>query len=340
MNVPSVCVEVTRGPLVESEHRVDVAVVDASGRWIAAAGDPERVTYWRSAAKPVQAIAALVAGAEARFGLTDADIALIASSHNGEEVHVAGVRALLEKIGAGEAELACGIHPPWDKLSAERLLAEGRAPSALHNNCSGKHAGMLALARLLGVDARGYLDPRHPVQERIFAQVVEITGTAEIPIGIDGCGVPVYGLPLWRMAYAYARLVSAGDAGAPWASAARRVVRAMLRHPHLVAGTGRTDTLVMRSFAGAVVCKEGAEGVWCIGLPERGWGIALKVLDGERRAAAPAGLAVLRALGVWPAEEGELTEIVRPVLRNHAGTVVGEIRARLPEQFGISGGRA
>lgn len=333
--VPPIQVEVRRGAIVESRHEVIAAVVDADGRLVAHAGDPNLLTYWRSAAKPIQALPAISAALTRGIPLADAEIAVMCASHSGEPMHVEAVRALLAKAGATEADLLCGTHPPLHEPSAKALADQDQPPSALHNNCSGKHAGMLLLRRLMGGDTTTYLDPASRVQAHILQAIAEWTGVpaSDIPLGIDGCGVPVFGLPLRAMAQAYARLVH------DRADSVQRTVQAMQARPELVAGTGRLDTVTMTALRPGVVCKGGAEAVWCLGLTELGWGVALKVLDGASRAVAPAGLEVLGALGFSAVfETSSLVERCRPKLHNHAGTYVGEIRAHLPAAWQVRRG--
>lgn len=354
MAVSAVLVEVTRGPLVEVRHRGAAVVVDARGRVLWAAGDPETVTFWRSSAKPFQAAALVTTGAADALGLGDRHLAVACASHGGEPVHRQAVLELLARAGCSPEDLRCGAHPPYDREEAERLARTGQAPDAVHNNCSGKHAGMLALCRHHGWDLEGYLDPGHPVQRLILAHVAAATGVAPeaIPLGVDGCGVPTFGLPVWRMALAFARLAGGGT---PWAvppgavpveellPALARVRRAMAAHPYLVAGRDRLCTLLLRAFGGALVAKSGAAGVYCVGLApelvarspflagaEGPVGIAVKVEDGASlpRDALVADLVCRLGLaaGLPDADRQELERRRRPPLRNWAGRAVGEVR--------------
>lgn len=332
----SLQVEVRRGAIVESVHAVHVAVVNADGELLAAAGDPALCTYWRSAAKPVQLLPLLEAGGAERFGLTEAEIALMAASHSGEDVHVRTVANILQKVGCGPEALRCGAHPPLHEPTATRLQRAGEPPTPLHSNCSGKHAGFLALCRLLGADPEAYLDPDHPVQQRVRQAVGLVTGVPEerLVIGVDGCGVPTFGLPLMAMARAYARLADPSALPARWGSAARRVTAAMRQHPEMVGGSDRFDTELMRAAGDRLFCKGGAEGVHCIGLVaaagklKAGTGIACKVADGSGRAVAPAVSRVLRDLGILgPAEWERLKQRAQPPVKNHSGRCVGEIAA-------------
>ncbi|MCL6515665.1 asparaginase [Alicyclobacillus sp.] len=324
-------VEVVRGPLVESQHRGDIAVVDRAGRLLWSVGDPHRVTYARSSAKPLQALPLVESGAADAFGMSDEEIALCCASHSGEEIHTERVLALLRRIDIDPKHLRCGAHAPYHAASYERLLRGGASPEAVHNNCSGKHAGMLAMAKFLGADLDTYLEPDHPVQRRILTAVSEVTGVAEedIVLGTDGCGVPVFGLPVDAMARAYAQFTDPDPAemGEPRARAMRRIARAMVSHPHLVAGTERFCTGLMSAGGGALLGKAGAEGVYCAGVMGAGIGLCVKVEDGDARAAYPSVVETLAQAGlVSPDVLAKLEGFRRPQLHNHAGTWVGEIR--------------
>lgn len=334
--VDPIYVEVRRGGLLESVHRVHAALVDAAGNLLAYAGDPRRVAYWRSAAKPLQLIPFVAAGGDRVYGLGPADLAVMAASHHGEDAHVRQVQHILARTGFDEAALQCGAHPPIDREAAERLLRAGEKPRPIHNNCSGKHAGMLAHARLLGADPARYREPDHPVQRRILETIAAFAGIGqeEVALGVDGCGVPVYALPLAAMARAYARLsrpeAAEGALALSFASAdeisaaAARVVAGMQAHPHLVAGRGSANTAMLEALSPAIVAKGGAEGVYCLGHTS-GWGIALKVEDGGQRAAAPAALELLALLGFVDDADPRWDEHRRPRVLNVAGRVVGEI---------------
>lgn len=327
---PPALVELTRGPLVEAIHRGDLAVVRADGALLASAGAPrEKVTYWRSSAKPFQAMPLVYTGAAERFRLDDADLALCSASHQGEPMHTERALSVLERIGCGPEALRCGVHAPYDRVTADRLSAAGEAPTVLHNNCSGKHAGMLVLARHLGAPLEGYLDPAHPVQREIAANAARMTGLPEVPAAVDGCGVPCFALSVERMALAFARLMDPSGLEDRFASAARAITAAMRAHPALVAGTARFDTDLMREAGGRLVSKGGASGVQCVGI-EGGQGLALKIEDGAVTPGYSRGVATveaLRQLGVLDASTTErLAAHARPQMRNVAGTVIGEAR--------------
>ena len=320
----------TRGPLVESVHRVAVAGVDASGRLLAAAGDPDTLTWWRSAAKPFQALPLLEDGAAEHFELSDEELALACASHSSEPRHLEVISRLMTRLGLSDQDLSCGVHTPLSPAVALAVTRGAVVPTARWSNCSGKHAGMLALARHHGWPSEGYNQAGHPVQARILAEVARWSGIpdSEVAQSVDGCTAVCFGLPLRAMALAYARLGASSDAEP------RRVVRAMSAHPFLVAGTGRLCTDLMRAWPGQVVAKVGAEGVYCAALPALGIGVALKVEDGETRASGVALLEVLHQLlgRVAPAQgpdfsSAELAKHGRQPLRNTRGTETGEIRA-------------
>jgi L-asparaginase II len=333
MSVP--LVEVVRGPLVEAVHRGDLAVVDNSGVLRAGVGDPDsKITYLRSSAKPFQTMPLVYGGAAARWGFGADDLAVCCSSHNGEPMHTERIASLLERIGLASSDLACGAHPPLHRDTAAALVRDGVDASVLHSNCSGLHTGMLAQSRQLDVDVLGYEAPSHPVQQEILANVSRFTGLApaDIAVGIDGCSAPCYGVSLYHMAFAYARLMAPGDLSEPYASAAAAIRGAMTGHPQLVAGTGRFDTDVMELGQGSLVAKGGASGVQCVGIAG-GVGVALKIEDGAEGHASPArpttvaATAALCQLGILDETQvAALGEHARPSLDSLAGEKVGEVR--------------
>ena len=291
-------VAVRRGALVESVHRGRVAVCDAGGELIEATGDPDGYLYARSSAKPFQAMPLLLSGAADAFGLTDEELAVACASHNAEEPHLAAVRSILKKAGLSEEDLQCGAHPPIYEPAAAELARRGEEPRQVHGNCSGKHAGMLALCVYEGWETAGYRNPDHPLQRRILQIVARVCGLErdEILLAGDGCGVPSLGMPLRNLATGFARLATGENLSDDLAGAAGRIRRAMREHPYLVAGTGRLDTDVMRGTD--LIAKSGAEGVFAAGNPEDRWGLALKISDGSTRAVRPAALAALARQGL------------------------------------------
>ena len=312
----------------ESRHRVHLAVTDPQGRLLHAAGDPERWTFLRSAAKPFQALPLVVEGlVGGTGGITREELALCCGSHSGEAAHLQGVRNMLDRAGLTEAALECGPHPPMAPMEAEQLLRSGEGPAPIHNNCSGKHAGMLILARGKGWDPEGYRLPGHPVQERMREEVARWSGVpmGGIRLGIDGCGVSCFGLPLRAAARAFAALVVAADQGE---TGPRTVVESMVENPFMVAGTDRLCTEIMAMAGDRVVVKLGAEGIYAAGLRGEGVGIVLKVEDGARRACEVALVSVLSALGVFSAEEQErLAPCIRQPVPNTRGEEVAWLEA-------------
>lgn len=320
-----IAVRVLRGGSTESVHRAGLAVADARGRLVASFGDPKLVTFLRSAAKPMQAVALVESGAADRFGFGPKELAISCGSHSGEPVHTALVEAMLARIGLTPDHLRCGPHAPYDKAEAERL---GKSFTNLHNNCSGKHAGMLAVCVHKGWDVATYLDPSHPLQAWIRNVVAQEThvDSEEIRVGVDGCGVPCFAVPLRAAAGAYARLARPeairGDRG----RTLRRLRDAMLAHPDLVAGTHRLDTDFMRAFPGRFLGKVGGEAVHGAALPTLGLGVLTKVHDGNYRALGPILWRILEELGVGPPTDAEASarHVEEPV-RNVAGRPVGEL---------------
>lgn len=329
MEVVDNVVELVRGAVAESRHRVSVAVVDAVGTLRACAGDPEMVTFFRSAAKPFQALPLVDDGAVERFGLSAQELAVCCGSHAGTPLHLRVVESLLARVGTGGEALACGPHAPFDGAAARSLSEAGLEPGRMHNNCSGKHAGMMALARAHGWETTGYQRLEHPVQGRVMAEVSRWSGVPidALAIGVDGCGVACFGMPLRNMALAYARLAAAARAEEPGPSA---VVRAMVTHPEMVAGQGRLCTDLMRRVEGRIFAKLGAEGVYCVGVPGAEIGVAIKIEDGSMRAVGPAILAVLREADLISEDDfGALHKHAFPELRNTRGERVGQLRPRI-----------
>ncbi len=325
-------VDVLRGSIVESRHQVSAAVTDASGALVAHAGDPDLVTFWRSAAKFFQAIPLVADGAAAALGITDDELGLACASHNGEPRHVEIAAALLAKAGCGPDDLACGPHTSLAEPVARAMAERGEQPTRLHSNCSGKHAGMLALARHHGWPTQDYTEIGHPVQQRCLEEVARWTGAPERSIGlaVDGCGVTCFALPLRAMALAYARLGArriGGQGSEAREAAADRLVRAVTADPFLIAGQARLCTDLVAASGGRVVAKVGAEGVYSAALPEMGLGVTVKVEDGDFRSSGPALLAVLDQLapGVAPVSDEWRT----PAVRNTRGMVVGRMEAHI-----------
>jgi L-asparaginase II len=334
-----VLVELWRGAMVESFHRGAWAVVDGDGALVASAGDIERPVYPRSAIKLLQALPLVESGAADRFGLSDEELALACASHEGEPEHAATAASALAKAGLDAGVLECGVHWPYNEAAQRALAAQGSAPSALHNNCSGKHAGfaclgcMLAGAREPRAFLAGYVQPQHDVMREVGAAVEATTGArlADAPRAVDGCSIPTYGIALRRLAHAFARMATGQGLSPGRAAAARRLRAAVARAPFMVGGTNRVDTRVMQAFGESVFCKVGAEGMYCCALPQAGLGLAIKMDDGNNARAVEVSLAAL--LRTWvPAQsdaQAALLEALSNVtLRNWRGVEVGRLAAQ------------
>lgn len=331
-------VKVARGAIVESRHRGHIVAVEPDGNVVAFLGAPETVTYLRSSSKPHQAIPLVATGAADHFGFTEEEIALACASHNGEEIHTRIVSSMLRKIGLEASALKCGAHEPYGKEAAEELRRKGELPSVLHNNCSGKHVGMLALALYLGAPTETYDEPQHAVQKAVGDVIAQFSDVPveDMAVGVDGCGAPVFGVTVIGMARMYARLVSPPrDFEEPIRAACGRIVSAMTNHPKLIGGTkDRLDTVMMKVTRGGLVSKVGAEGVYTAGvLPcelwPRGLGLAIKIEDGDDHRARPT--VVIEALRQLRVLTDEALEAVSPYaffpVKNRRGDVVGEVKA-------------
>lgn len=325
--------EVLRGNQVESLHLAAAAVVDQDGRLIAELGSGNLVTFTRSSLKPFQALPTVMRGFPDRFGLEDRHVALICSSHSGEDRHVKAAREILEAIGASENNLQCGVHVPLSYRDNEVEIPARTSFSPLHNNCSGKHGGMLALSRILGLPLENYLDLQSPVQRLIRAQAAQAFGVEpnEMAVGIDGCSAPNYAVSLRALASGFARLAASDGPRPPTDDechqACSRIVTAMRHHPEMVSGEGRFDLALVRATNARLFCKAGGEAVQCVGVPERGWGIAIKVADGAPRAVAPVTVAILQQLDLLnAAESAALEKLAKPTLTNHRGIAIGTMR--------------
>ena len=338
MTAPPILARVRRGDRVESVHRGSVAVVDEDGRLVAGTGFPRDGIYLRSAAKPFQAMPLLEAGGEKAFRLGSDEIALSCASHGGEPRHVRVAGRMLSRGGFSVADLACGADMPMHAPSARALIAAGRRPTALHNNCSGKHAGLLLACRLLGLDPAGYWKPGHPLQRIIINRLGDFCGVpvSGIGIAVDGCSLPVFHLPLSRLAFGYARLLARPRPGEdPDATVRRRICAALWASPGMVAGRGRFTTEFLEAGRGRWIGKEGAEGVYAIGLAarkgEKALGIAFKLEDGSTRARDAVALDILARLERLPASARRaLSGHLSPVLRNVRRLPVGRIEADVP----------
>jgi L-asparaginase II len=330
-------VEVTRGRITESRHRGHVVVVEPDSKTIAELGSADTVTYLRSSAKPHQSLPLIVSGAADRFGFSDKEIALACASHSGEPIHTVIVASILKKIGLPSSALKCGTHEPFSAEVTRKLREDGEQPNVLQNNCSGKHAGMLALALHLGAPTESYDETDHPVQLAISRTIAQFSGVPaeQIEVATDGCGVPVFGVSIRAMAIMYARLIAPPEEFGPdVGKACRRIVSAMMRYPELIGGTvDRLDTELMRAASGRLISKVGAEGVYTVGvLPcerwSRGLGLALKIEDGDDHRARPTVvIESLRQLGILQNESlPALSRYASFSVRNRRGETVGEVR--------------
>ena len=329
MKTGSCIVEVWRGDVVESQHHVHVAVAHAEQGLVSSAGNPAHISFVRSSIKMFQALPFVEGGGVDHFGLTGEELALCTASHGGEPFHVAASRSILAKARLTEDALACGPHPPMHAPSAEALRAAGVAPSRIHNNCSGKHGGMLAFTSQHGWVTNGYHRAQHPTQQRILSTLARWMriDRADIEQAVDGCGLPTFAMPLDAVAEGCAKFSAAVVDGQP---APARIFAAMTTHPEYVAGTDRLDTDLMRATQGRLFSKVGAEGFYCVGIPSMRTGIAIKVEDGAVRAAEVAALAVLRSIDAVSASELEgLRRYAEPAIRNTRDEAVGAIRADL-----------
>ncbi|MBI4799222.1 MAG: asparaginase [Desulfarculus sp.] len=324
-------VELRRGGLTESVHRGAVAVCDASGKRLRGLGHPAMPSFLRSAAKPLQALPVITTGAMARFGLDQRELACMCGSLNGEDFQVATVLSILGKAGLGPELLACGVHPPSHRPTAKALRTAGQKPQPVHNNCAGKHAAMLVLCAHLGYDTQGYTQPSHPVQGLILRSVAQMCAypAEQIGVGIDGCGVPVFRVPLIALAGAYARLADPAGSGLPaeTAQAVERLMAACLVHPEMIAGTERLCTRLMQAAPGRLLAKTGTEGTYALAIPEMKLGVAFQIEDGAARALAPVACNLLHELDIveHATLEGALADLARPQIKNHRGEVVAEL---------------
>jgi L-asparaginase II len=318
---------VTRGEAIDSVHYGSIAVVDRDGGLLFAAGDPHYLTTTRSALKPLQALPFVAGGGIEHFGYAPEQVALLCASHSGEPRQVQAVADMLERARCTPEQLQCGVHPPLFYAAREELPPAGLTFTALQHNCSGKHSGMLAYCRQHDLPLDSYLSFDHPLQQAIRTAVAYMAGVEEraLVAGIDGCSAPNYALPLDRLAYAFARLVTPNDQGR-YRAAPRTLAAAMSAHPDMVSGERRNDLILMRAGHGDWVTKVGAEGVQAIGVRSRGWGIALKVVDGNARGLHPATVATLDLLGLLDArQQAALAAWREPIIRNYRGLITGRV---------------
>ena len=341
--------EVTRGRIVESIHFGAAAVVDSGGRLLAWLGNPQTITFLRSSAKPFQALPFIEGGGDQAFHLTSKEVALICGSHDGTDEHVEAIKGIQAKVGVQESDLLCGTHPLSHVPTVEAMRARGEIPSPNRHNCSGKHTGMLAAARMRGLPIADYVNPEHPVQGTILETLAEMCSLPvdQVEVGIDGCSVPNYAIALYQAALGFARLCDPRGLSPERAAACRRITQAMMANPFMVGGQGRFDTRLMEACSGRMVAKGGAEGYMLLGLmagalgaESRGVGIAFKVSDGDlvirkangetyNRVRPAVALEILRQMGYINEKELEMLAAdfgpVKPVT-NWRKLVVGEAR--------------
>ena len=326
-------VEFRRSGLTESVHRGAIAVCTPDGRRSKGLGHPAMPTFMRSAAKPLQALPLITSGAAQRFGLSPAELAATCGSLNGEDFQIEAVTSILAKAGLGTDLLDCGAAWPLHRATYKAMQKAGTKPTALHNPCAGKHAAMLVLCAFYGWPTEDYLSGRHPAQKLILDTVALMSGypKEQIGIGVDGCGAPVFRMPLVAMAGAYARLAAPEQAGLEpdMAEAIKELMAACLEHPEMIAGTGRICTRIMQAAPGVVLAKAGSEGSYALALPEQGLGVALNIEDGGLRALGPAVTEILHELGILDHEtlEGPLADLRRPQISNHRGEKVCTLSA-------------
>ena len=326
--------KVIRGETVESIHRGSLFVIDGDGKEIVNIGDAETIAFIRSSAKPFQVLPFLMSGGAEKFGFLENEIALACASHSGEKIHTAIAEKMLAKINLSEPDLRCGTHFPFNEQRAEEMIRAGETPTQFHNNCSGKHAAMLAFALTIGADIETYNLIEHPIQQAIFEQIADFCETPKdsIPLAIDGCCAPNFALSVRAMAKGFLKLVfPPATFDGELREACRRVVTAMMNYPELIGGTERLDTLLMQVARGKFISKIGAEGVWLCGvLPcekwKRGLGIAMKIDDGDdKRARAVISVEVLRQLGIFG--ENTLKDYSPLAIKNRRGETVGRTEA-------------
>lgn len=332
--------EVIRGETVESIHRGHLIVLDGNGETVASLGNPETITFYRSAAKALQAIPFIESGAVERFGFTEREIALACASHSGEPMHTTLAAGMLEKAGLSEKDLKCGAHLPFHEPTADAMIRADEKPTQIHNNCSGKHSAMLAFAKHIGADIETYEHLENPIQQEILETISLFTEVpaGEIKIGIDGCAAPNFALSVSAMGRSFAKLVNPPESfDKDLKNACQKIVSAKMNYPELIGGTDRLDTVLMQMAKGKIVSKIGAEGVWLCGvLPCEKWktglGIALKIEDGDdQRARAAISVKVLRQLGILGAED--LQDYSPLPIKNRRGDLVGRVESRFDLSF-------
>ncbi|MCF8008356.1 MAG: asparaginase [Halanaerobiales bacterium] len=320
-----------RNKIIESKHRGDIAVVNPEEKLLFFTGDPDKITYLRSAAKPFQILPVINSGAADYFNFSNKEIAVMSASHNGEQEHVNTVRSILKKIKVNEKRLNCGIHDPYNKDAAHQLYLNGDKPTEIHNNCSGKHAALLALSKYNEWDLENYILKEHPVQQLVLETISDVTNTKknDIYIGEDGCGVVVFGLSIKKMSYGFARLANPEYLPIKYKEAAQRVVESIKDHPYMIGGKDRFNTELINIMGNKLTAKMGAEGVFGIGIFNQ-YGICIKVEDGNSRAIPPVVIDLLKKLKIIDKKElNKLSKYQKSLVKNHHKHVVGDIKSIL-----------
>ncbi len=329
MNNPAAIVEVLRGNAVESRHEVDIIVADAEGSIHTVFGDMDRGVFPRSSIKSLQALPLIESGAADAYGFEDSHLALACASHNGQPLHVDAAETMLDRAGVAATCLECGAQLPKHPEDQAELARTGTIATAIHNNCSGKHAGFLAFAEHAGLEKTGYAGFGHPVQKEIAGVLEAVTDARHGPdnYGIDGCSIPTYEIGLAKLAIAYAKFGIGADKSTLRSKSMLRLRDACMRHPEMVAGDRRVCTQLMQALPGRAFVKVGAEGVYTASLPEKGLGIAMKARDGSFRAVEVAvSTLIANLIALSEQEAAAMQALVRPVLHNWNGLEVGQLR--------------
>jgi L-asparaginase II len=324
--------KVYRGSLVESMHHGSVVVVNHQGQLVAHTGNPDFKTFARSTVKLIQALPVIESGAADTFQFSEEDLALVCASHNAEVQHTDRASSILQKAGVSEDKLQCGPHYPYHAGTTEEMRERGEKPRSIHNNCSGKHSGMLALAQHLNAPFDTYTELAHPVQQLNLKTLSELSDVPadQIDIGIDGCSVPVFGLSLLGLAKAFARVGNPSGLSEARQKSTRRVLDAIRKHPFYIAGSDRFDTSLIQTTQGRLIGKAGAEAIFAVVIPEKGWGLVAKIADGNNRSLYAVVVETLNQLGLLSESELEaLKAFHRPIVKNWKGQEVGHIETTL-----------
>lgn len=326
-----VLIKIYRGNLIENIHRGDISVVDKKGKSIFLVGDSEKITYWRSAAKPIQVMPVIYSGAADKYKLTEKEIAILTSSHSGEDEHIKLIYSILDKISLDERNLLCGAYPAFRKTTNNSLIQDKTNAKPIYNPCSGKHVAQLILCKYYGWRINDYYKLEHPVQQMILDIVAKMTEypKEEIYLGVDGCGVPVFGLPIKNMSCAYARIANWELLPLEYQQSAKRIFLSMIRYPEIVGGTDRFDTDLMRISEGKLLAKSGADGVFCIGVRNnnnnKGIGITIKMESGNMKFLPMVAIQVLSQLKILSKEKlNQLEKYCSSWVKNYRNEKVGK----------------